>query len=71
MNDRYMKIVLTIIAISLVTLILQNSTHTALAQSPEPCGGSPKTACWVQSDPRQSFYVSTVPSQALDVRVIR
>ena len=81
MIDRYTKIVLTIIATSLVALVFQNLSQSALAQGSDPCGSSPQTACWiqatashpvyVQADPRTGIYVTAVYAQPLEVRVVR
>jgi len=81
MVDRYTKIVLTVIAISLVALVIQNLSPAARAQISAGCGTSSGKPCWitsapsepvyVQSDPRVGLYVSTIPSQPLEVRLSR
>lgn len=66
MIDSYIKIVLTIIATSLVALVLQNSFPAARAQIPATCGHTAADACYVtaaqpffvQSSPRDPVYVA-------------
>ena len=87
MIDRYTKIVLSVIAMALVVLALQNVFPSARAQS-EACGTS-KNPCWVSAsrpfyveaaptrpvyiaaNPKEPIYVMTPPLQALSVQVSR
>jgi hypothetical protein len=66
MVDRYTKIVLTVIATSLVALVLQNFIRPTLAQISEQCGGS-KEPCWVQSAPSHPVYVASNAREPLYV----
>lgn len=45
--DLYSKIVLTVIAISLSVIAGGQLTQSAFAQFGSSCGGSKKSACWV------------------------
>ena len=79
MADRYLRIMLTIIAASLVALVAQNAAQTAVAQS-GLCGGA-RNACWVQSapsapvyvtsNPKEGMYVTNLPFQPIEVKVAR
>ncbi len=46
MIDHYTKIVLTVIACSLVALVAQNFIHPAIAQSGQECGGI-RNPCYI------------------------
>ena len=47
MIDRYTKTVLTVIAVTLVMLVLQNLTSRANAESSEGCGRSFVNPCYL------------------------
>lgn len=80
MVDRYSKIILTIIAASLLMLALENFGPAALADVSERCG-SASNPCWVQSAPNNPvyiqaatghFYVATSPlGPPLEVKVVQ
>lgn len=58
MIDRYTKILLTIIAIALTTLCIQNLALNAVAQG-SACGKSSFDACYVQNSSRDPLYVTS------------
>jgi hypothetical protein len=66
MIDRYTQSVLTIIALSLAALVVQNAFSAARAQT-EPCGSRPKNPCFVAST--QPFYVEAAPSRPVYIAV--
>lgn len=66
MTDRYMKTVLTIIAASLFALAAENVVKPASAGSEEPCGSS-YDPCYVKTDYASPLYVTTPPSQPIEV----
>jgi hypothetical protein len=55
--DRYTKIVLTVVAVALVTIAVQNLLPTAQAQAPA-CGSAPQVPCWVANSPKEPLFVS-------------
>ena len=80
MIDRYTKSILTVIAVSLMALVMQNFSPMARAQSGESCGTGrnpcyvtslPKLPVYVQVNPKEPLYVATVPFQPLLVEVKR
>ena len=78
--DRYTKSVLTVIAVALAVIAIQNLIPTARAQAGR-CGDAASTPCYVttqqgtpfyvQADPNNAFYVATKAGSPLDVRVGR
>lgn len=56
-TDRYTKIVLTVIAVALVTIAVQNLLPTAQAQAPA-CGSAPQVPCWVANSAKDPLFVS-------------
>jgi hypothetical protein len=78
--DQYTKCVLTVIAVALAVIAVQNLIPTAFAQvdrcgdaASNPCyvAGSLGSPIYVQADPNNAFYVATKQSSPLDVRVSR
>jgi hypothetical protein len=79
-TDRYTKSVLTVIAVALAVIALQNLIPTARAQV-DRCGDATSNPCYVaasqssplyvQADPNNAFYVATKPGAPLDVRLGR
>ena len=64
MIDRYTKTVLTVIAVSLAAIALQNLVQIARAQN-AACGTAPSVACWVQSAPRNPLWIAVNPKEPL------
>lgn len=58
MIDRYTKVVLTVIAVSLVALVCQNLSTTASAQN-DSCGTA-KNPCFVTASSKQPVWVLSV-----------
>ena len=48
MTDTYMKVVLTIIALCLIALVVQQATSVASAQFGFGCDGSPQSPCYIR-----------------------
>jgi hypothetical protein len=79
MTDRYTKCILTVIAVTLIVSVVQNSLPKADAAIPQGCGGAPSEDCYVvaspnrpvyvQSNPNSGIYVATIPTQPLEVKV--
>jgi hypothetical protein len=78
--DRYTKIVLTVIAIALVTIAVQNLLPMAQAQAPA-CGSAPQVPCWIANSQKEPLfasaprnfpaYVSNFPLQPILVEIKR
>jgi hypothetical protein len=59
-NDRYTKIVLTVIAVSLVAIAVQNLLPAAQAQAPA-CGLNKQNPCWVANTAESALFVLGTP----------
>lgn len=64
--DLYVKATLTVIAASLVALVLQNASPPARAQRIE-CGTSPSTPCYVTT--RSGDTLDVIVKTPIDVRL--
>ncbi len=64
MMDKYTKTVLTVIAVALCAIAVQQAISLSSAQNGFACGGSPSTPCYVQP-PRNVFdvFVVNLPSK--------
>jgi hypothetical protein len=65
MVDRYTKVILTVIALALVTLVGQNALQQAKAGR-EPCGSSQDSACYVRNHDSMGNSLTYSP---LEVRI--
>jgi len=69
MLDRYTKIVLTIIALSLLAIAIERGTPEARAQTPTGCGSSYDNPCYIAGTTMLGGRPSSYQTGAIEVHV--
>jgi hypothetical protein len=69
MLDRYTKVVLTIIAFSLLAIAIERGTPEARAQAPAGCGASYDNPCYIAGTTMFAGHPATYASQTGAVEV--